>query len=135
METGASDPQVPGHTIGEKMEIYREFTFDAAHRLAELPEAHRCSRFHGHTFTVSVHVEGEVDPDLGWVVDYGEIKEICAPLIGILDHSCLNEVPGLKNPTSENIALWLWERISPSLPGLSMIEVRETAKTGCRYRG
>ncbi len=117
------------------MEIYREFTFDAAHRLSALPETHRCSSLHGHTFSVSVHLEGELDPIMGWVMDYGEIKKICRPFIEILDHSYLNDIPGLENPTSEHIAVWLWNRIKPELPGLSMIEVRETPKTGCRYRG
>jgi 6-pyruvoyltetrahydropterin/6-carboxytetrahydropterin synthase len=117
------------------MEIYREFTFDAAHSLRSLEESHKCSRLHGHTFTVRIHLEGEVDPVKGWVMDFGEIRRICSPVIDILDHSNLNDLPGLGNPTSENIAVWLWERLSPGLPLLSMIEVMETPGNGCRYRG
>lgn len=117
------------------MEIYREFSFDAAHKLDRLPEDHKCQALHGHTFTVIVHLEGPVDSNTGWVRDYGEIKSICAPLIDTLDHSCLNDICDLGHPTSENLAVWLWNRIKPGLPQLSMIEVKETPGTGCRYRG
>lgn len=117
------------------MEIYREFKFDAAHRLPNLQEGHRCGNLHGHTFAVFIHIEGRVGDDTGWVKDYGEIKSICAPVIDTLDHQYLNDIPGLENPTSEKIAEWLWKRIKPSLKELTMIEVKETASTGCRYRG
>ena len=117
------------------MEIYREFRFDAAHLLPNLPDGHKCSNLHGHTFRVIVHLEGITARDTGWVRDYGEIKSICAPVMDKLDHRYLNDIPGLENPTSENIARWLWRRIKPSIPELSMIEVMETPSTGCRYRG
>lgn len=130
-----SDPEVYRYIIGEKMEIYREFKFDAAHRLPNLPDGHRCANLHGHTFAVFVHIEGKVGNDTGWVKDYGEIKSVCAPVIDMLDHRYLNDIAGLENPTSERIAQWLWKRIKPSLPELTMLEVKETASTGCRYRG
>lgn len=117
------------------MEIYREFKFDAAHRLSCLPRDHRCGNLHGHTFAVLVHMEGPVGVDTGWVRDYGEVKSICAPVINMLDHRYLNDIPGLENPTSERIAIWLWERIKPKLPELIMIEIKETTSTGCRYSG
>lgn len=117
------------------MEIYREFKFDAAHRLPNLPSGHRCGNLHGHTFAVFVHVEGDTGDHTGWVRDYGEIKSICAPVIDRLDHQYLNDIAGLENPTSERIARWLWEQIKPSIPELSLIEVKETASTGCRYSG
>lgn len=117
------------------MEIYREFTFDAAHHLTNIPDSHRCRNLHGHTFRVVICLEGYVGADTGWVRDYGEIKEICKPIINTLDHSYLNQIEGLENPTSEHIAIWLWNRIKPGLPELSMIEVKETPGTGCRYRG
>lgn len=117
------------------MEIYREFKFDAAHKLPNLPGDHRCGNLHGHTFRVFIHIEGTVGTETGWVRDYGEIKSICAPLIDMLDHRYLNEIAGLENPTSENIALWLWEKIIPSLPELTMIEIKETDSTGCRFSG
>lgn len=117
------------------MEIYREFKFDAAHRLPCLPRDHRCGNLHGHTFAVLVYLEGPVGVDTGWVRDYGEVKSICAPVIDMLDHSFLNDITGLENPTSERIAMWLWERIKPRLPELTMIEIKETTSTGCRYSG
>jgi len=117
------------------MEVYREFKFDAAHRLPNLPPEHRCSRLHGHTFRAVIHLESGVGEETGWVRDFREMKKLCQPFIDELDHSYLNDIPGLDNPTSENIARWLWSRLNPVLPELSMIEIKETASTGCRYRG
>ncbi len=117
------------------MEITREFSFDAAHLLPHLAPGHRCSSMHGHTFRMVVHLEGEVGERTGWVRDFGEVKEICKPVLDLLDHSFLNDIPGLENPTSENIAIWVWNRLKPQLPELSMVEISETPSTGCRYRG
>lgn len=117
------------------MEIFKEFTFEAAHRLPNLPPGHKCSRLHGHSFRVRVCVSGPVDERTGWVMDFGEIKARCKPVIDELDHRYLNEIPGLENPTSERIAEWLWQRLRPVLPELSAIEVRETCTAGCRYTG
>lgn len=117
------------------MEIYKEFGFEAAHRLPNLPPEHKCSRLHGHSYRVSVHVEGRVDPHLGWVCDFADISEVCEPVRVDLDHRYLNELPGLENPTSEVLARWIWTRIVDQLPGLSLVEVRETCTAGCRYRG
>ncbi|MCD6587844.1 MAG: 6-carboxytetrahydropterin synthase QueD [Candidatus Fermentibacteraceae bacterium] len=117
------------------MEIYREFKFDAAHSLNNLAEGHKCRNLHGHTFAVIVYVSGPVGEKTGWVMDYGEIKSICGPVIDQLDHSYLNDIPGLEIPTSETIAVWIWNRIKPEIPSLSMVEVKETAATGCRYTG
>jgi len=117
------------------MEIEKTFRIEAAHRLPRLPADHKCSRLHGHSFRVTVRVAGEVDPELGWVVDYGEIKHAFAPLFDALDHRYLNEVPGLENPTSEVLAMWVWERLAPGLPGLSAVEIAETCTTRCVYRG
>jgi 6-pyruvoyltetrahydropterin/6-carboxytetrahydropterin synthase len=117
------------------MEIWREFTFEAAHRLPHVPEGHKCARLHGHSFRVEVHVRGPLDPTLGWVMDFAELKAAWRPLHETLDHHYLNDVPGLENPTSEVLARWLWARLAPSVPGLSEIVVRETCTSGCRYRG
>jgi 6-pyruvoyltetrahydropterin/6-carboxytetrahydropterin synthase len=114
--------------------IYKDFTFEAAHKLPLVSDTHKCSRLHGHSFQVRVSVDGELN-DLGWVIDYAEIKNACKPIIEELDHSFLNELPGLQNPTSENIAIWLWNSIKPKLIILSEIEVKETCNTGCIYRG
>jgi 6-pyruvoyltetrahydropterin/6-carboxytetrahydropterin synthase len=118
-----------------KMEIEKTFRIEAAHRLPRLPADHKCSRLHGHSFRVTVRVAGEVDPTLGWVVDYAEIKSAFAPLFDALDHRYLNEVPGLENPTSEVLAVWVWERLAPRLPGLTAVEIAETCTTRCVYRG
>ena len=115
------------------MEIYREFTFEAAHRLPRVPDGHKCARLHGHSYKVQVHVRGDVDPATGWVMDFAEIKKAFRPLQDQLDHYYLNEVPGLDNPTSENLARWIWERLIDQLP-LSEILVRETCTSGCVYR-
>ena len=117
------------------MEIYKEFTFEAAHLLPNVPAGHKCRRLHGHSFRVAVHVDGDVDPTLGWVMDFGEIKAVVEPVIARLDHYFLNDIPGLENPTSENLARWLWNELKPLLPPLCAIEVRETCTSGCVYRG
>ncbi len=116
------------------MEIYREFTFEAAHRLPRVPDGHKCARLHGHSYKVQVHVRGDIDPATGWVMDFGEIKKAFRPLHDELDHYYLNDVPGLDNPTSENLARWIWERLIGQLP-LSEVSVRETCTSGCVYRG
>ncbi len=118
------------------MEIFKEFTFEAAHRLPGVPPDHRCARLHGHSYRVIVHVSGEVDRESGMVLDFADIKAAFKPIIdAYLDHYYLNEVDGLENPTSENLVRWIWQRLSPALPQLSMIEVRETCTSGVRYRG
>jgi 6-pyruvoyltetrahydropterin/6-carboxytetrahydropterin synthase len=117
------------------MEIFKEFTFEAAHRLPNVPADHKCARLHGHSFRVEVRVRGAVDPRLGWVLDFADIQAAAKPVMDRLDHYCLNEIPGLENPTSENIARWIWQALSPTLAGLSRITVRETCTTGCIYEG
>ena len=116
------------------MEIFREFTFEAAHRLTHVPEGHKCGRLHGHSYRVEIHVAGPVGEQTGWVMDFKEIKDAFAPLHDKLDHRYLNEVDGLCNPTSENLAQWIWDRLACALP-LSQVVVRETCTSGCAYRG
>lgn len=122
-------------TIATRAEIFREFTFEAAHRLPNVAEGHKCSRLHGHSYRIEVRVGGEVGEESGWVVDFADISAAFKPLHAQLDHYYLNEVPGLENPTSEVLARWIWERLAPSLPGLSEVVVRETCTSGCSYRG
>jgi 6-pyruvoyltetrahydropterin/6-carboxytetrahydropterin synthase len=117
------------------MRLFKEFSFEAAHRLPNVPEVHKCARLHGHSFRVRVTVEGPVDVKTGWVVDFADLKAAFGPLHDRLDHRYLNEVPGLENPTSERLAQWIWRELEPALPGLVEIEVRETCTTGCVYRG
>lgn len=117
------------------MDIFKEFTFEAAHRLPHVPAGHKCGRLHGHSFSVAIHVSGPVGEHTGWVMDFADIKARFKPLWEQLDHFYLNEIPGLENPTSENIARWIWERLKPELPQLSQIVIRETCTSGCVYRG
>ncbi len=117
------------------MDVFREFNFEAAHRLPHVPEGHKCSRLHGHSFRVEVRVRGDIDPATGMVIDFAEIKAAFAPLLDRLDHYFLNEVEGLDNPTSENLARWIWERLTPALPQLAEVIVRETCTSGVAYRG
>ena len=117
------------------MEIFKDFTFEAAHRLPMVPPGHKCSRLHGHSFKVSIHVRGTIDEELGWFMDFGDIKAAFAPILDQLDHYYLNEIAGLENPTSENLARWIWARVLPALPGLSKVVVRETCTSGCVYEG
>lgn len=117
------------------MEIFREFTFESAHRLPNVPEGHKCARLHGHSYKVIVHVEGPVGAESGWVMDFGDVKRAFKPIEARLDHYYLNEIEGLENPTSEVLACWIWDRLKPTLPGLSALTVRETCTSGCTYRG
>jgi 6-pyruvoyltetrahydropterin/6-carboxytetrahydropterin synthase len=116
-------------------EIFRDFNFEAAHRLPNVPPGHKCARLHGHSFQVSVHLEGRVGADSGWVRDFAELRGAMEPLLDRLDHYYLNEIEGLDNPTSENLARWIWDRVAPTLPELSQVVVRETCTSGCVYRG
>ena len=117
------------------MELRRTFQFEAAHLLPRLPEGHKCRRLHGHSFTCEVAVAGECDPELGWVMDYADIKAAFQPLWERLDHRYLNEVPGLENPTSEVVAAWIWKELKPRLPLLVEVVVAETCTARCVYRG
>ena len=117
------------------MELTKEYRFEAAHRLPHVPDGHQCGRPHGHSYQVQVHVEGAVDEAVGWVIDYADISAVVKPIIQELDHRTLNVIPGLENPTSENLARWLWKRIAPGVPLLSAVTVRETAMSSCVYRG
>lgn len=117
------------------MEIYKEFTFEAAHRLPNVPDGHKCSRLHGHSYRVTLHLDGEVQEINGWVTDFADISGVAKPVIAELDHYYLNEIPGLENPTSEVLAMWIWDRVAPELPQLSQVRVRETCTSGCNYRG
>ncbi len=117
-------------------EIFKEFGFEAAHQLRNLPAEHKCARLHGHSFKVEVHVRGPIDDHTGWVIDFADITAAWEPIGALLDHRYLNEIPGLEtSPTSENLAIWIWERIAPTLPLLSKIVVRETCTSGCTYAG
>jgi len=115
--------------------LRKSFQFEAAHLLPKLPAEHKCRRLHGHSFKVELAVSGPCDPHLGWLIDYADISAAFRPLWEQLDHRYLNEVPGLENPTSEQIALWIWDRLIPRLPLLSEVVVAETCTAQCVFRG
>ena len=117
------------------MEIYKEFTIEAAHRLPNLPLDHKCSRLHGHSFHIRICVEGDLNPETGWIMDFAEIKDAYKPIFLQLDHHYLNEIEGLENPTSENLAKWIWDHLKPNLSLLSKVIVKETCTSGCVYTG
>jgi 6-pyruvoyltetrahydropterin/6-carboxytetrahydropterin synthase len=118
-----------------QVELIKEYRFEAAHRLPEVPAGHKCARLHGHSFKFEVHVTGPVDPRTGWFIDYGDLDEVVMPLVQRLDHYYLNEVEGLANPTSEVLAKWLWDRIKPKIAQLSAVTLYETCDARCVYRG
>ena len=118
-----------------QLELVTNFTFEAAHQLPHAPSHSKCRRLHGHSFKVEVHVCGGLGEETGWVMDYDEIQRVCEPVYDALDHRLLNEVDGLENPTSEIIAVWIWNRLEPNIPGLSAIVVHETCTARCVYRG
>lgn len=117
------------------MEIFKVFHINAAHRLPKVPPEHKCSNLHGHSFLIEIHVSGPVDPKLGWVIDFADIAKAFQPLHDQLDHKYLNDIDGLSNPTSENLAKWLWQRLQRALPHLSKIVVQESRDSGCIYVG
>ncbi|MCC7463034.1 MAG: 6-carboxytetrahydropterin synthase QueD [Gammaproteobacteria bacterium] len=117
------------------MQIFKEFRIEAAHRLPHVPASHKCARLHGHSFVIGVHVEGPIGAATGWVMDFADVSATMAPLLEALDHRYLNEIDGLENPTSENLALWIWQRLKPRLPGLVKLRIHETCTSGCEYRG
>ena len=115
--------------------LERSYRFEAAHFLPKVPSGHKCARMHGHSYAIEIAIEGEVDPELGWVVDFAVLDEHAAPLVRALDHRVLNEIDGLANPTSELVAAWWWHRLAPNLPGLVEVVVSETPTSRCVYRG
>jgi 6-pyruvoyltetrahydropterin/6-carboxytetrahydropterin synthase len=117
------------------MEIYKEFMFDAAHFLPNVPPGHKCRNIHGHTYHVIITIDGTIKKYEGWLCDFADIKKAFEPILKQLDHQLLNDIPGLENPTAEILAIWIWKALKPMLPELSIIEIKETPTSGIRYRG
>jgi len=117
------------------IELIKTFQFEAAHLLPLLPRTHKCRRLHGHSFKVDIVVAGECDPRQGWLMDYADISAAFKPIWEKLDHRYLNEIRGLENPTSENLAVWIWRRLQPKLSLLKEVRVAETCQSCCVYRG
>jgi 6-pyruvoyltetrahydropterin/6-carboxytetrahydropterin synthase len=117
------------------VELVKDFRFEAAHFLPNVPEGHKCRRIHGHSFRGEVAVRGPLDPVLGWVMDFADLKAAVEPLVHRLDHYLLNEIPGLENPTSEVLAVWIWRELAPRLPLLVRVTIEETCTSRCHYHG
>ena len=117
------------------MKISQAFKFEAAHHLPAVPEAHRCHRMHGHSYRIELVLDGPVDAHTGFVVDFFDIEKAVGSLLEKLDHHCLNDVQGLENPTTENIAIWIWDRVKKPLSQLSTVKVYETADCWVEYDG
>jgi len=119
-----------------RVEITQQYAFEAAHRLPRVPADHKCYRMHGHSFRIDVTLAGELDPASGWLMDFGAMDARIEPIIrDELDHRTLNDVPGLENPTSEMLCVWLWRRLERDLPALAAVTVHETCAARCTYRG
>jgi 6-pyruvoyltetrahydropterin/6-carboxytetrahydropterin synthase len=117
------------------VELSKDFRFEAAHYLPNVPEGHKCRRLHGHSFRGEVIVRGAIDPKTGWLIDFADLRRAVSPVIETLDHYLLNEIPGLENPTSENVAIWVWNAIKPNLPILVRVTIEETCTSRCSYDG
>jgi 6-pyruvoyltetrahydropterin/6-carboxytetrahydropterin synthase len=117
------------------MNIFRIFTIEAAHRLPNVPAGHKCARLHGHSFRIELHLRGDVAADTGWVMDFADVKAAFQPIYDQLDHHYLNDIPGLDNPTSENLARWVWQQTKVVLPLLTKVVIHETCTSGSEYLG
>lgn len=117
------------------MILYKQFSFDSAHFLPGVPAGHKCGNMHGHTYALTVFIEGEPNLENGWIMDFSELKNYIQPVIDIIDHQVLNTIHGLENPTSENLSIWLWDKIKPLVPGLTKMELKETPGSGVIYEG
>ena len=117
------------------MDVFRVFQIEAAHYLPNVPEGHKCARMHGHSFRIEIHITGTPGETSGWVMDFADLRAAFQPFYDQLDHHCLNEIEGLENPTSENLARWIWQRLKPGLAELTKVSVQETCNAGCIYYG
>ena len=121
--------------MADIVELVKDFRFEAAHFLPNVPEGHKCLRTHGHSFRGEVAVRGPLDPHLGWVMDFADLKAAVEPLVQRLDHYLLNDIPGLENPTSEILAVWIWRELAGKLPLLTRVTIEETCTSRCHYFG
>ena len=117
------------------VELVKDFRFEAAHWLPNVPEGHKCRRMHGHSFRGEVAVRGETDPNTGWLIDFADLRQAVDPIVQQLDHYCLNEIEGLENPTAEMVAIWIWHKLAPQVPGLARVTIEETCTSRCHYFG
>ena len=116
-------------------ELVQTVRFESARRLPNVPPGHPCANVYGLAFYLEIHVVGSLDKETGWVFDFAEIERAMKPLRDRIDHHYLNDIEGLENPTSEMLVTWIWDRLAPSLPGLTELVLRENEVSRVVYRG
>jgi len=118
------------------MQVYRTFRFHAARSLPNLEESHICKQLHGHTFNITIYVKGEIKDKTGFVVDFFDIDKIFnKKIMPLIDHKNLNSIDGLENPTSENLCIWIWNKLINHIPNMLKIKLSEDHGTGIIYEG
>jgi len=110
---------MPNH----RLEISKDFAFEAAHYFEHEAADHPFRRMHGHSFAGTVTLAGEPN-EKGWVKDFWKIEDAVKAVVDTLDHRLLNEVEGLEKPSLEAIAAYVFDRLAPALPGLVAVEIR-----------
>ena len=118
-----------------RFRLTKDFLFEAAQTLPCAPEGHKCRQMHGHSFKIEIHIEGVVDESIGWIYDHKKISDAMRPLLELLDHGYLNDIPGLESPTIERMAAWFWRKLESDLPGLAEIVIFETPTARCSFKG
>ena len=113
--------------------LVKKIRFQSAHSVPTFPEGHKCRRMHGHSYEADLILEGPIDPALGYVADFAEIKRCAEPLVEQLDHHTLNEIEGLEVPTAEHIAKWIYDRLKPQVPQLVRVCVHENQDNAAEY--
>jgi len=118
------------------MQLFKEYIIHASRFLPKLPAEHICSSMHGHTFYIKLDLKGALNPKNDFVIDFYDLDEIFNKHIGVkIDHKILNDVEGLKSPTTEVLTMWIWDNLKPHLQLLSAVTVREGSTYGCTYSG
>tara|TARA_B100001093_G_scaffold484995_1_gene518928 strand:+ start:444 stop:800 length:357 start_codon:yes stop_codon:yes gene_type:complete len=117
------------------MIIYKNFFFDAAHYMPNFPKDHKYRKIHGHSYELKIHIHGDLTAENEWVMDLENINKHVDPLLKLIDHNLLNDIKGLENPTSENIAKWFWKELKKKIPSISKVEINRPRIGGCIYQG
>lgn len=116
--------------------LTKQFRFEAAHRLPG--HDGKCARLHGHSWVGYVVVEGDklhaTGPKAGMLVDFGDMSKPVKVMVDEhLDHYYLNESTGLDNPTSEEVARWIFDYLATWIPLLKAVVIEETCTSRCEY--
>jgi 6-pyruvoyltetrahydropterin/6-carboxytetrahydropterin synthase len=114
--------------LNQVFNLWKDFSFEAAHQLTKVPPGHQCGRIHGHSYKVRVHCVGVLDPTKDWVIDYADIAKAVRPLVDSLDHTFLNDHLDLET-TAENLSWWFVQQLKDKIPCLQAVEIFETPTT------